>query len=576
MRRATVLRRHVLTALTAMLALCVAVGFYVASTPKASGAVVYKARAHGELDCNGLSPIQQSIRRSMLCTDIRGFRNVRNSNNWNGRFFDNGQYIGHDEPDVTYYSKTPGSGDNVSWTIQLGKDPTQAPTTTNPGHDVVHTVELTPAPWVSMAMCDPNSYPQMPCNPNSDSNAPSGQFPGGGAAFMEMQLYPPGQGPFYDNASCSATQYCAALTIDSLACTYQFAQCNTNCEEPVNFAFIQRNGVPTGPPSPQLSDLQSYQPNAHTLMLNPGDQLSIHMWDALVPNGGGARAFEVTIKDITTGQSGYMQASAANGFANTSLVTCNGSPFNFQPLYNTAAQGNIVPWAALATDISTEFETGHFEPCNSLSGPGSVQVGPYSDTFYSECHGPYENAAPGGDGGNSPEVSDAFCFPRGDTHHGLSGPDIVTGCEDNVLQNGDLDFDGTPYWRDWPTNTSPTRFPSTFLESTPSTNGKAYSQFQMQTDLALSESTCTPNTPSGCAVPPPNAPGNFYPYWTEVATSSACTWEFGNNADTSVKGANTFGKDAQYGTNQAATLGYPEFMGPVYNNTCPASSTLKP
>ena len=51
--------------------------------------------------------------------------------------------------------------------------------------------------------------------------------------------------------SCDDTHWCAALTIDSLECTEGFATCNTACEEPVNFACIQRNGVPDGPPSPQ-------------------------------------------------------------------------------------------------------------------------------------------------------------------------------------------------------------------------------------------------------------------------------------------------------------------------------------
>ena len=74
---------------------------------------------------------------------------------------------------------------------------------------------------------------------------------GGGSAFMEMQLYPPGNPPFVDSASCDDTHWCAALTIDSLECTTGFATCNTNCEEPVNFGFIQKNGVPTGPPAPQ-------------------------------------------------------------------------------------------------------------------------------------------------------------------------------------------------------------------------------------------------------------------------------------------------------------------------------------
>ena len=111
-----------------------------------------------------------------------------------------------------------------------------------------------------MALCDPNSYPLTPCTPESDSNAPTCHVAtctsnhGGGSAFMEMQFYPPGEPPFIDSLSCDDTHWCAALTIDSLECTAGLAYCNTNCEEPANFAFIQRNGVPTGPPSPQDAD----------------------------------------------------------------------------------------------------------------------------------------------------------------------------------------------------------------------------------------------------------------------------------------------------------------------------------
>ncbi len=35
---------------------------------------------------------------------------------------------------------------------------------------------------------------------------------------------------------------------------------------------------------------------------------------------------------------GWMQASAANGFMNTSSTDCSGTPYNFQPEYNTAAK----------------------------------------------------------------------------------------------------------------------------------------------------------------------------------------------------------------------------------------------
>ena len=89
---------------------------------------------------------------------------------------------------------------------------------------------------------------------------------------MELQLYPPGNPPYIDSASCDDSHWCAALTIDSLECTGAFALCNTNCEEPANVAFIQKNGVPTGGPAPQDSDLQylytqqrnaPYEPRRH-------------------------------------------------------------------------------------------------------------------------------------------------------------------------------------------------------------------------------------------------------------------------------------------------------------------------
>ena len=45
------------------------------------------------------------------------------------------------------------------------------------------------------------------------------------------------------------------------------------------------------------------------------------MWDANL--GGGKHAFKIVISDLTTGQSGFMTASAANGFMNTNYVTCS-------------------------------------------------------------------------------------------------------------------------------------------------------------------------------------------------------------------------------------------------------------
>ena len=395
----------------------------------ASGWAVTTSSNTGELDCNGDSPIQQSLRISMNCTDIRGFKGINNNNTWDSRFYDNNAYIGHDEPDMTFLSSSPGSGNNVTWTETLPKDPAAAPTDSTPGSDVADWFELSPAPWFSMAMCDSNSYPQRPCTPESDANAPNCSpglgagcdhaNPGGGGAFMEMQFYPPGFAPFLDGPSCDNTHWCSALTIDSLECTLGFATCNTSCEEPVNFAFVQTNGVPAGPVAPQTIDYASYTPNPKTLFMNPGDTITVHMWDAPVPGEPGTKAFEVSVKDLTTGQSGFMQASAANGFMNTSISDCSGTPHNFQPEYNTAKKANIIPWAALQTNISTEYETGHWEPCTSLTDPTTLEFFPgVTDTFWNTCHGPYESAGPP-DGG-TPEASDAFCFPAGEHARGHS------------------------------------------------------------------------------------------------------------------------------------------------------------
>jgi hypothetical protein len=541
-------------------------------TTAAGATASVKPNSVGMLDCNGHSLLQASVARTAVCADIRGFQGVQNANSEDGRFYDNGHYIGHDEPSVTYLSSTAGSGDNVTWTETLGKDPAALPTVQTPGKDVTHFFELTPAPWFAMDVCDSNSYPQLPCTPRSDRNAPShdcifgpckNKYPGAGAAFVELQFYPPGWTPPWTvGISCDNTHWCAALTIDSLSCTFGFANCNANCIEPVNFAFIATNGQPAGHPSPQLAGLSTFLPNSHTLLMNPGDRVTAQLSDAPVPGGNGAQALKAVVSDLTTGKTGYMQASAANGFMHTSIVDCSGTPFNFEPEYRSAKRDNIAPWTALQGDVITQYEIGHFEACTSLTGNGTFTISGQSDPYRKHCHGPYETTAAPDGGKTNAEAGDAPCFKQGDTHPAFGGlaPDEVTGCVLFFTQNGDLDFDGSAYWPDWPDSTTPDKFPATFQQQQPAgAGGQSYPQYFFQTDAALSESTCTGTT--GCAVPPPNAPGNFYPYWTLTAS---CAWEFGNMTN-----GNTFGgPSAEYGTNQIATLGYPEIMSAVYQNTC--------
>jgi hypothetical protein len=487
-----------------------------------------KPNAVGELDCNGYSPIQRSVKRAMLCTDIRGLKGHGD------RFYDNGHYIGHDEPSIRFLSGRPNSGNNVTFTERLPRDPAAKPTVNHPGHDVTHWFELSPAPWYGMSICDPNSYPQTPCKPKSDSNAPHGSYPGGGGAFMEMQFYPPG---FSTGISCNSnTQWCAALNIDSLEARSNGGM-NPSCVEPVNFAYIQRNGVPAGPPGPQLSNGATFTPNSKTLYMNPGDLVRTHMWDASI--GHGQHALKIQINDLTTGQSGFMVASAANGFMNTNIVTCNGTPFNFQPLFNTARAQNSIQWSVLLSGILTQYETGHFEPCSRLTGP----VGSGPGRFFQFCHGAYEKAGPPDPTKAGEEATDSPCYYVNSSARGNVPPDQVTGCLEFFSQNGDLDFDGTSYYADWPNSLKAGPFPSPFLERQPVTvHGSGYPKIQFETDAPASElTTCAPHTPQGCAVPPPNSPGHFYPYYTQASVGGQCVWEFGNMTN-----GNTFGRDHQY------------------------------
>ena len=512
----------------------------------------------GALDCNGFSPIQRSVKRTMVCTDPRSVEDGKPA-----RFEDNGHYIGHDEPSIRFLSDRPGSANNVTWNEMLPSDPAVLPTVATPGSDVTHWFELSIAPWFGMALCDPYSYPQTACKPNSDRNAPRNpptfDIGGGGSSFLEVQFYPPGFAPFVENISCDNTHWCASLHINDLECTARFNHCNPNCIEPTNFGFIQEDGVPTGPPSPQLANLSTFTPNAKTLLMNPGDRLSVHIFDADLAGGG--RALEVHVDDLTTSHSGFMQASAANGFMATIIGNCKGVPFNYEPEYNRALPQNIVPWAALQGGILTQYEIGHFTPCSSLSDPATLNFGAFTDTFWQTCNGPYETAA---DSGSNPEPpgGDAFCFPFGDTHSGLhSDPNLVTGCED-FLAGGDLDFDGTPYWPDWPNSTTPNSFPSTFLQDQPLSNGQPYASVQFETDAAASESTCSPATLSGCAVPAPGSPGGFYPYYTQASVGGSCKWEFGQMTN-----GNSFGGVAQYDGPTAYFFG--TLSGPIIPNpTC--------
>jgi hypothetical protein len=546
------------------------------------------------MDCNGHSPVYQSVKQGLggLCTDPLGMYEGQPT-----RFVDNGHYVGHDEPSVKFISNAAGSASDMTYVMQLAVDPGAAPTVSSP--KVSHYAQLSPAPWFGLPLCDPRSYPQNPCTPDSDANHGELTNPAdAGSAFMELQFYAPGFQPFIDSVSCDPTRYCAALTIDSLSCTFGFVTCNNNCIEPVNFAFLQMNGVPAGPPSPQRADVSTFFPNAQTLKMNQGDVLQVTIRDT-------RDGLLTRIDDLSTGRSGFMVASAANGFMNTSIADCSGTPFSFHAEYSSAQQQNQVPWAALEGGVLMQQELGHFETCSSVTSRLPVQ-----DTFadgqsfsdrdvFQVCRGGFEGRHATGEGPCSPttalcrgsttetgapcptndantgascEFSDASCMPAGSRTIVVDGTAEtvrwpVAGCQDNVFQNGDLDFDGNSYQADWPDG-SPGH-PTSFKYLGPFTPvGGTYPTIQYESNVAASEILCNVQTGAGCTAPPVGAA--FYPFWSIGSSHGLCLWNFGNDIPgTTIE---DFGRDAQYGTPDVArfagTLTSQEVPNPQFSARC--------
>jgi hypothetical protein len=544
-----------------------------------ASATVYTPNPVNELDCNGWSKAYGTVRKLAgdLCTDpIKGKAS---------RFVDNGWYVGHDEPSVKFISSAPGSGNTMTYLTKIPVDPRRSPT---PSGSVTNYGQLSVAPWFGLPMCDPASYPQNPCTPDSDSNIGLNEPNAAGSAFMELQLYPPGYTPFVDSTSCDATKWCAAMTIDSAECNFNFAFCNPNCTEPVNFAYLQTNGVPTGPPSPQLTDVSTFTPNGNTLMINPGDTLVVSITDP--PQG-----FTTTIRDLTTHQTGWMTASAANGFANTDLNTCNGTPFTFHAEYNTASVNNRVPWAALEGGVLMEQEIGHSEVCNSVTNQDPFTASyPGGQTFsdpnvFDTCTGGSEGPNATGEGpctangcqnattqgANGPtacstnnpasgalcEFADGSCFQKGTRTILVNGvattaQSDANQCFANRFQNGDLDFDGLDYVASsWP-NGGPNH-PTAFQYVGPFTNGKPYPQIQFETDVSGSSALCDVATGQNCEVKPIGS--QFYPFWSlsqnpfaRGSSQTSCVWNFGRDLPGTRQ---DFGQDAQYGSPDLAWYG---------------------
>ena len=82
-----------------------------------------------------------------------------------------GGYVGHDEPSLLFKSGRPGSGNDMTYTITLPRDPKKQPNKTGAGGSTWN-FQLRPTFWFGLTLCDTQSAPEFThkCKPDSDAN----------------------------------------------------------------------------------------------------------------------------------------------------------------------------------------------------------------------------------------------------------------------------------------------------------------------------------------------------------------------------------------------------------------------
>jgi hypothetical protein len=528
-----------------------------------------------------------------------------------------GKYTGHDEPSLLFYSNTPGSGNKMVYLLRLPEDPARLPKQDGTGG--TFNFQLHPAFWVGVAMCDDQSAPNpggsavagptINCTPDSDHNIFDGTDPTKpdyigkhpGAAFMEMQFYPPGWVLWPGGNSCDATQWCAALNIDSVSQNLNTGRFNNSaCEaaagdEYVNFAFITKSGAAHAPASPLLATLATFTPHPTTdLFMNSGDVLRVALQDSY--NG-----LRITIDDLTTGESGSMTASAANGFGEVlydpdgkdCAPTTHNIATNFHPMYATSSEHTRVPWAAHSYNVAFSDEIGHWEYCNAVSSEGGecIQDGVHD----------LDNGLPPG------AEDDDGCFDAA-----ASSRVQVGGC---FSFSTDFDFDGVPYQLVWPGTFGNPRhdrqlhprsilFTSPLFTNANTSENQNYSRVAFETDLPRIEfatnppcqrhvsNPADPNPGQGCVNPATGA--NFYPFFSTrggeeggergEGGDGACAWQLGGanipGTTNAFGGSSTaeFGpllKSAYPASNGQVSVRYNNFRQVLSSNPCRASESIE-
>jgi hypothetical protein len=455
-----------------------------------------------------------------------------------------GNYVGHDEPALLFYSNRPGSGNSNTWRLRLPHESPVPPTQNGSGGTWNFQRSITF--WFGMALCESQSYPNpgLPCTPDSDANieaSPDRSDPDWvgnhvGAGYLELQFYPPGWAPFGSGGiSCDAAQWCAAMGVFGLSDSLNRIN-NLDCleragEEWVNFAFITLDGAPQAPPSPLTATDATFTPDpAKALFMNPGDRLKVSIHDS--PDG-----LVNTIEDLTTGQTGTMTASVANGFAHPlfqpDAAACTEEPYAFHPMYSTSSERTTVPWTTHSYNVAFSDEIGHFEYCAKSVDSVCVKGGP---------------------GHGRRDGDDIGCFNPADSLLAQVG-----GCTGT-----DRDFDGVSYQHVW-SGSSPDPVTDrqlhaeSFRVTSPLTGGRNYARMAFETDILvyIPLKTCG-FFGEGCSLPPARA--DFYPFYsTRGSAGGPCAWQEGGPY---IPGTtNAFGGSAASEYGLPALRYFPEIAG---------------
>ncbi|HLJ30039.1 MAG TPA: hypothetical protein VKY85_25260 [Candidatus Angelobacter sp.] len=462
-----------------------------------------------------------------------------------------GKYSGHDEPAVGFYSNRPGSGNNLTTVLTIPTDPPTLPQQDGTGG--TFNFQLHAAFWFSMVLCDTQSFPNFTqvCIPNTDANifdnpdpnAPDfiGHHPG--SAFLELQFYPPGG----FNTCSDPTQWCVAMAIfsfngQSLTGALNNADCQNRVSlEPANAAFLTTNGI-----SQVVGDPLSTSPNplfntvpGQQFKMNPGDRVRVTIHDTV-------DGLKTEVQDLTTGITGSMTASIANGFAQVNFVpdpdpanpsvTCSSTPYAFHPQFSTSSEHTRADWTAHTVNIAFADEIGHYELCSAVDFEGGACIGT-------------SPADPGGPDFDD-QVGLPLCFSGGFLASlGLQPIGACTG--------GDLDFDGTPYNFNWPGTGNPATdaliHPRPIRFTAPQFRPREddddwdrdrergrlrdFNRVVFETDTPLSEfatnPTCDVSTPPGTGCTNPPAGTKFYPIYSTTRhygdgdDDGGCSWQFG-------------------------------------------------